>query len=215
VTDDRGSGSRQPDDRRVTAPDDSPLWHAQPPVLRGRDVILREATRGDAFSLFSVFSHPEVVSATAPGPRSPAEFADLIETAAVDRRTRRGIWFAVIPHSAGVAGLIRLREIEPEFKSAEWEMVLAHQQWGTGIFVRAASLTADFVFDVLRATRLEARVAVSNGRAQAALRKLGARQEAVLRQSMQFASGASEDQGLLTLFADDWRARRDIIRKIH
>jgi RimJ/RimL family protein N-acetyltransferase len=57
-------------------------------------------------------------------------------------------------------------------------------------------------------------VAVPNVRAQAVLRNLGARQEAVLRQSLRFEGGC-HDQWLVTLFADDWRARRGVIRKIH
>ena len=52
-------------------------------------------------------------------------------------------------------------------------------------------------------------------RAQAAFRKLGAAQEAVLRQSVQLARGAYDDQILVALFADDWRERREIIRRIH
>jgi RimJ/RimL family protein N-acetyltransferase len=39
-------------------------------------------------------------------------------------------------------------------------------------------------------------------------------QEAVLRQSARL-DGVYYDQVLLTLFADEWRARRDVIRKIH
>jgi RimJ/RimL family protein N-acetyltransferase len=215
VSDHRGSGSRLPNELHRTAPGDLRAWSALPPVLRGRDVTLREAERGDAFSLFSVLGHPQVASAIAPGPKSPADLAELIESAARDRRNRRGIWLAVIPQAAGVAGLIRLREIEPEFGSADWEFVLAHERWGSGLFVRAASTAIDFVFDVLGATRLEARAAVSNVRAQAALRKLGARQEAVLRQSLRVEGGLRDDQILLTLLADDWRAYRDSIRAIH
>jgi N-acetyltransferase len=76
-------------------------------------------------------------------------------------------------------------------------------------------MVIDFVFDVLGAQRLEARAAISNVRGQGALRKLGAAQEAVLRQSARLEGGAYQDQALLTLFADDWRTRRKAIRKIH
>ena len=204
-----------PDDQLITAPGDSRPWSSLPPVLRGTDLSLREVERGDAFALFSVLGHPQVASAFASVPHSPADLANQIEAAALDRCNSRGLWLAVVPDGAGVAGMVRVREIEPGFRSADWEFALAHQHWGSGLFLRAASMAIDFVFDVLKASRLEARVAVPNVRALAVLRKLGFREEAVLRQSMRFESGSCHDQRLITLFADDWRARRDVIRKIH
>jgi len=178
-------------------------------------VTLREAERQDALTLFTVLSNPHVARAIAPSPESPADLAARIESAAVDRRDGRGMWLAVVPDSGVVAGLFRVREIEPEFGSADWEFALAHEEWGGGLFVRAAPMVIDFVFDVLGARRLEARATIPNVRGQAALRKLGAVQEAVLRHSVRVDSDAYQDQVLLTLFADEWRTRRGVLRKIH
>jgi RimJ/RimL family protein N-acetyltransferase len=204
-----------PDDRLITAPGDSRAWSALPPVLRGTGLSLREAERGDALALFSVLSHPQVASALTSVPNSPADLANLIEAAVLDRCNSRGLWLVVVPDGASVAGMVRVREIEAGFRSADWEFALAYEQWGSGLFPRAASMAIDFVFGVLKASRLEARVAVPNVRAEAVLRRLGACQEAVLRQSMRFEGGICHDQLLLTLFADDWRAGRGVIRKIH
>ena len=215
MSDDRSFGSRVPDHWFQTAPSDPTAWYAQPPVLRGPDVTLREATRGDAFALFAIVSDPRVAACIVPGPKSPADFAEQIDAAAFDRRSRRGIWLSIVLNNTRLAGLIRLREIESGFGSADWEIVLAPEQWGRGLFVRSASTAIDLAFDALGANRLEARIAASNVRARAAFRKLGAEQEAVLRQSVQFARGAYDDQILVTLFADDWRERREIIQHIH
>jgi N-acetyltransferase len=124
------------------------------------------------------------------------------------------MWLTVISDSGVVAGVFRVQEIEPEFGSAEWEFAVAHEQWGAGLFYRAAPILIDFVFDALGARRLEARAAMPNARSRAALSRLGAVQEAVLRQSVRL-DGVYYDQVLFTLFADEWRARRDVIRKIH
>jgi len=150
-----------------------------------------------------------------PPPQSPADLAAHIELAAVDRRDGRGMWFAVVPDAGAVAGLFRVREIEPGFGSADWEFALAHELWGSGLFLRTAPLVVDFAFEVLGARRLEARAALPNARGHSALRKLGAVQEAVLRQSVRFEDGKYHDQVLLTLFADEWRARRGAMRPIH
>jgi ribosomal-protein-alanine N-acetyltransferase len=198
-----------------TVPSDPNAWYAQAPLLRGPDVTLREATRGDAFGLFAIVSDPRVAACAVRGPKSPADLAELIDAAAFDRRSRRGIWLSIVLSNSRLAGLIRLREIEPGFGSADCEIVLAPEQWGSGLFVRSASTAIDLAFDTLGANRLEARIAASNVRAQAAFRKLGAAQEAVLRQSVQLARGAYDDQILVALFADDWRERREIIRRIH
>jgi RimJ/RimL family protein N-acetyltransferase len=203
------------DDRLVMTPCDSRAWRNLPPVLRGHGLVLRETEHGDALSLFTVLTDPQIAPTLAQVPQTPAALADLIGAAALERRHGRAIWFTIVPDSGAVAGVFRMREIEPEFKSADCEFVVAREQWGSGLFVRAASLAIDFVFDGLGASRLETRVAVRNGRAQAALRKLGAVQEAVLRQSVRLDNVVCDDQALLTLFADDWRAGRDTVGKIH
>jgi ribosomal-protein-alanine N-acetyltransferase len=215
VSDDRSFGSRVADQWFRTAPSDPTAWYAQAPVLRGPDVTLREATRADAFALFAIVSDPRVAAGVVHDPKSPAHLAEMIDAAAFDRRSRRGIWMSIVLNTSRLAGLVRLREIEPGFGSADWEIVLAPEQWGSGLFVRSASTVIDLAFDALGANRLEARIAASNVRAQAAFRKLGAAQEAVLRRSVQLARGSYDDQILVTLFADDWRERREIIRHIH
>jgi RimJ/RimL family protein N-acetyltransferase len=63
------------------------------------------------------------------------------------------------------------------------------------------------VFESLETERLEARSAVTNGRGNGALRKLGAVQEAVLRRSL-LRNGEYLDQLLWTLTAESWRALR-------
>ena len=71
------------------------------------------------------------------------------------------------------------------------------------MFVDGAQLVVDFAFDVLGAHRLEARAAVTNGRGNGALRKLGAVQEGVLRRSF-LRNGEYLDQALWTILADEW-----------
>lgn len=210
----RTSGGRSPHERLVAAPADLSAWQFSSPVLRGTGVTLREAGHQDALALFTILSSPPVARLVSLPPQSPADLAARIEAAALDRREGHGLWLSVVPESDQVAGLFRVRELEPGFGSAEWEFILAHEQWGSGLFFRAAPMVLDFVFDVLGAQRLEARAAISNVRGQGALRKLGAVQEAVLRQSVRLEGGV-QDQALLTLFADDWRARRGALRRIH
>ena len=74
------------------------------------------------------------------------------------------------------------------------------------MFTAGAELVIDFAFDVLGARRLEARAAVQNTRGNAALKKLGATEEVVLRQSFQ-RNGEYLDQVLWSIIVEDWRAK--------
>ena len=74
---------------------------------------------------------------------------------------------------------------------------------GTGVFLETARLIGSFAFGTVGAHRLEARVLVQNGRANGALRKLGAVQEGVLRRSIR-RSGEYLDQVLWSVLKEDW-----------
>ena len=62
----------------------------------------------------------------------------------------------------------------------------------------------DFAFDSVGVQRMEARAVSVNGRGNGALRKIGAVQEATLRQS--FSKGVHRyDQYLWSILPSDWR----------
>ena len=86
----------------------------------------------------------------------------------------------------------------------EWGFALDSEFWGTGVFIDAARLTLDFALDTIGVRRLEARAALANGRGNGALRKLGAVQEGVLRNSF-LRKGRYFDQALWTILRSDWR----------
>ena len=61
-----------------------------------------------------------------------------------------------------------------------------------------------FAFEQIGVNRLEARAMAANERANSALRKVGARKEAVLRQSMA-KNGCLHDEHLWAIVETDWR----------
>ena len=71
------------------------------------------------------------------------------------------------------------------------------------MFIETARLVCGFAFNVIGAHRLEARVQLQNGRANGALRKLGAVQEGILRRSARHR-GEYVDQVLWSVLKDDW-----------
>ena len=111
----------------------------------------------------------------------------------------------MIPRSTArtIVGLVQVRQLDPSFEAAEWECTMAPSSRGSGIFLEAARLVGSFAFGTIGAHRLEARVLLQNGRANGALRKLGAVQEGILRRSVRRA-GEYFDQVLWSLLKEDW-----------
>ena len=85
------------------------------------------------------------------------------------------------------------------------------EYWGSGVFLDAARMVLDLVFDVIDVHRLEARSAVPNGRGNGALRKLGAVNEGVLRKAF-LRNGRWIDQHMWSLLDTDWRRLRGSVR---
>jgi len=199
-------GEPAPGARPSTAVLDS--WRNVPPVLRGARVTLREPCRSDGLALLSALATSEVARFIAPPPDSVDGFEQFIAEQRAGRSAGESICFGVVPDGyQAPVGIFQVRRLEPGFKVAEWGFALATEFWGEGLFYAAAPLLLDWVFGTLETERLEARSAITNGRGNGALRKLGAVQEAVLRQSL-LRHGEYLDQLLWTLTAEKWRAQR-------
>jgi N-acetyltransferase len=191
-------------------------WRHVPPVLQGSSVTLREVGRADAAALLSAVSTSEVARFISPPPDTTEGFEAFIATARRDRAAGVAICFGVVPAGYQTpVGLFQVRAIEPQGKGAEWGFALGMEFWGEGLFYAAAPLVIDWVFDTLGVLRLEARSATTNGRGNGAFRKLGAVQEAVLRQSLR-RDDDYLDQVLWTITAEGWHALRPSSKvKVH
>jgi RimJ/RimL family protein N-acetyltransferase len=181
-------------------------WREQLPVLVGQSIVLREMRTTDAPSLFALLSTEEVARFISPPPSSIEGFERFIQWAARQRTAGAYVCFAVtLAESDTAIGLFQVRSTEPGFRTAEWGFALGSEFWGTGVFQEGARLVMDFTFGTIGVHRLEARAAIRNARGNAALRKIGARQEGVLRKSF-LRNGEYLDQALWTILDEDWRA---------
>jgi len=181
-------------------------WREQLPVLVGQSIVLREMRTSDAPSLFALLSTEEVARFISPPPSSIEGFERFIQWAARQRAAGSYVCFAVtLAESDTAIGIFQVRSTEPGFRTAEWGFALGSEFWGTGVFQEGARLVMDFTFGTIGVHRLEARAAIRNARGNAALRKIGARQEGVLRKSF-LRNGEYLDQALWTVLDEDWRA---------
>jgi len=192
-------------------------WRTGLPSLTGTLVSLRELRASDAASLFSALSGDQVARFISPPPATVDGFGRFITWAIRQRQAGQYVCLAILPHGSDTAiGIFQVRSLEPAFGTAEWGFALASEFWGTGIFVDGAKLVVDFAFEVLGVHRLESRAALMNSRGNAALHKLGAVHEGILRRSF-LRNGEYLDQALWTILCNEWNEAKTVrvSRTIH
>jgi RimJ/RimL family protein N-acetyltransferase len=185
-------------------------WRAELPALHGDFVMLREVRASDAPALLATFGLPEVTRLISPPPPTLDGFDKFIAWTQRQRQAGQSFAYGITSKdSDDVVGLFQVRALQPGFDIAEWGFALGSEYWGRGLFMEAAELVLEFVFNVVGVHRLEARAALKNGRGNGALYKLGATQEGVLHRSF-LRHGVYHDQALWTILSTDRNPMRPL-----
>lgn len=131
------------------------------------------------------------------------EVSRFIRWLRAERQHERLICFAVVPHDAGrAAGVFQIWPVGHASGVVEIGFAMDRRLWGTGVFVECAHAVIDFAIDQLGVHRIEARVSIDNARAGAALAKLGAVREGIMRQCVR-SGDRSTDYEMWSILADD------------
>ena len=188
-------------------------WRQAPPTLCSTRVTLRELHPSDAQSLVTLLTADEVSRFISRPPSTVDGFERFISWAQRQRHTGANICFAVTLTGDDTAiGVFQLRELDRAFRAAGWGFAVGSAFWGSGVFAEAADLALGFAFERLGIHRIEARACAQNGRGNAALRKIGAVNEAVLRRSF-LRDSDYLDQNLWTIVDEDWQIQKDWSRR--
>lgn len=180
-------------------------WTDRVPPLRGGLTTLREVAPSDVYPLFTLFSNPEVTAYMAPPPPTLAKFAGFVEWSHRQRAQGSGVCFGIVP--AGMTTAVGILQVRFETASdAEWGFVLSTHFWSTGVFSDAANVLAEFAFTTMHVERLEARIALRNQRARAAVQKLGAQFEST-RASTSPQGVPRDPESVWALREHEWRNR--------
>jgi ribosomal-protein-alanine N-acetyltransferase len=157
-------------------------WREGLPTLVSPLCTLREVTATDAPSLHAHLYTEDVARFIPPPPPSVEAFEDLVRWAHLRRAQGRYVCFGVVPAGQSRAiGVFQVHLPDSESPVADWGFALGRAYWGTGIFPAGARCIRRFVFEQMGVRRLEARSVVQNGRANGALRKIGAAQTGTLQ----------------------------------
>ena len=101
-------------------------------------------------------------------------------------------------------GILQIR-FDKTTSDAEWGFILSTHFWSTGVFADSANALMEFAFTSMNVKRIEARIALKNKRAQAAVQKLGARFESTITEPS--PQGIPRDpEAVWIVGEDDWRA---------
>ena len=181
-------------------------WTDRVPLLHGDLTTIREVAASDVHTLFTLFSDPAVTAHMAPPPPTLAKFAGFVEWSHQQRAQGRGVCFGIVPEGMTAAvGILQVR-LDPAFAEAEWGFVLSAHFWSTGVFADSANVVVEFAFTTLHFEHLEARIALRNRRAHAAVQKLGARFEST-RAAASPQNFPRDPESVWTLREPEWRNR--------
>jgi RimJ/RimL family protein N-acetyltransferase len=179
-------------------------WRHELPQLTAKTVTLREPLARDLGALVRLLSAKDASRFGIEGAVHEVAVRTLIDGILRDRGSGVSFTYVItLGASLGVIGLVQVRRLDPGFEGAEWEVTLDPTARGTGAFVETARLIGSWTFGTIGTHRLESRVLLKNGRANGAMRKIGAVQEGILRRSVRHGNDYL-DQVLWSLLKEDW-----------
>jgi RimJ/RimL family protein N-acetyltransferase len=182
------------------------------PVLIGPKIRLQPMVIEDASSYLSALGADaeEVFEFTGWPPRTLADAEHHVMRALADRAHNIRLPYSQFDVATGsFAGTTSLYDINPALRTLgigyTW---LARAYWRNGHNTESKLLLLDHAFDVLGAARVVWHTDILNLRSQAAIARLGATREGVLRKHRIRADGTWRDTVQFSMTDDDWSAVR-------
>jgi RimJ/RimL family protein N-acetyltransferase len=184
-------------------------------VLETDSVLLRLLRKEDQKS-FSGIAVPEVLwKYFTRHLNDPSQLDAWVEDALNDWTAERRIPFTIIEKSGGtVCGSTSLGSISFFDRRIEigWTW-LGEAFRGTQVNRHCKFLLLQFAFERLQMERVEIKTDNLNGRAKAALRKIGAKEEGILRSHMLMPGGRRRDSVYFSILKEEWPAIRESVFK--
>ena len=182
----------------------------EPVTLAGAHVILEPAA-GDHVADLLAAAQDEAVWEHLPWPRPRSE----VQVAAMLKEERRVAHpFAQIDAASGRAvGITTYRDVDERNRTLEvggtW---IGRPWWRTAINTEAKLLFLGHAFEALGANRVALKTDIRNERSQAAIARLGAVREGVLRHQYIRRDGSLRDTVMYSIIPEEWPAVKARLR---
>jgi len=179
---------------------------ASPITLKGEYVRLQPLTHAHAESLVAAAGDGELWNTTVTIIPDHTSIAAYIDAALNGQSLGKELPFVIINQSSNeVVGTTRFYEIRPADRAAAigytW---LAKSAQRTPINTEAKLLLLTQAFDVWHCVRVELITDLLNEQSRAAILRLGAKQEGILRKHLILPSGRIRDSVLFSIIDEEW-----------
>ena len=177
-----------------------------PVTLEGAHVRLEPLEASHLDALCEVGLDPDLWALTTTQVRVRDDLARWLTAALADRDAGTALPFATIERSSGrVVGSSRLGSWSPEHRRIEIGWTWIAPPWQrTPINTEAKLLMLRHAFDVMHCVRVELKTDVTNARSRAAMLRIGAIEEGVMRKHMIAESGRRRDSVYFSIIDDEW-----------
>lgn len=185
-----------------------PAEFSRTPTLAGEHVRLEALTPGHAAGLLAAADDDEVFSWQAfERPRTRADAAALVEFHLA--KPEAHAWAQIDVASGEVAGVTTFYDVDPALCTVAigWTWI-GRRFWRTGLNTEAKLLLLRRAFDDLGCVRVVWHVDILNERSQAAVTRLGAVREGVLRKHRIRRDGSWRDTVTFSMLDDEWPTAR-------
>ncbi|MEO8348317.1 MAG: GNAT family N-acetyltransferase [Acidobacteriota bacterium] len=178
----------------------------EPVVLQGSHVRLEPLTHDHFEDLVQVALDPEIWRWTTERVRSHLELRAWIDRALAARDTGTAMPFATValPHGKAIGGT-RFATFSKADRRVEIGWTWIGRDWQrTAVNTEAKYLMLRHAFETLGCIRVELRTDVQNERSRAAIRRIGAKEEGVLRKHSVTATGRVRDTVYYSILGEEW-----------
>ena len=182
-----------------------------PVTLDGTHVRLEPLTVGHAAALLPAALHEELWRWTVSSVRTAADLDRYIAEALREQEAGTALPFATIHRASGrPIGSTRFGNHDTANRRVEigWTWIAPDFQ-RSAVNTEAKLLMLRHAFERLDCIRVELKTDVLNERSRAAIRRLGAVEEGVLRKHVITASGRVRDTVYYSVLAEEWPSVRD------
>jgi N-acetyltransferase len=200
---DQGNGQDGQDGGRHGGPI---LMQLGPVTLSGKHIRLEPLRPGHAGALLAVAQAPEIWTWMSALPVTPdAMDAWIAEALAAQDRGLEYPFTVILMAGNRVVGSTRYMDVQAASKGVEigWTWY-APDTWGTAVNPEAKFLLLRHAFEEWGAIRVQLKTDLKNVRSQAAIKKLGAKQEGILRSHRFRRDGSIRDSVIFSIIRDEW-----------
>lgn len=183
----------------------------EPATLDGSHVRLEPLTTGDYDRLSSIAFDDDLWKWTPTQVRTPEDLRNYIATALRMRDEGSSLPFVTVAKDGGeAAGSTRFASIDRANHRMEIGWTWIARPWQrTAVNTEAKYLMLRYAFETLGCIRVELKTDVLNTRSRAAMLRMGATEEGVLRRHVITASGRVRDTIYYSVLDDEWPVVRE------